>query len=975
MSPFSKKLVLTVPEFVNKWRKVKLSERSAAQSHFIDLCTALDQQAPVDIDYEGNIYTFEKGVQKNSGGDGFADVWKRNYFAWEYKRKNEDLGKAYQQLLKYREALENPPLLVVCDLDRFEIHTNWTNTPPEVYSFDLDDLLANRQTATCKIRPVDVLRSLFTDPDRLKPGQTTSQLTTQAAKEFSTLAEGLRRRGVPAECAAHFIMRLLFCLFSEDVGLLPDRLFTRLIQNNRQKPTDFTKKLRQLFAAMAHEGGSFGPDDIPYFDGGLFMDDRAYDLTVDELGILARAAELNWGGIEPAIFGTLFERILDPDKRSQIGAHYTSKEDIMLIVEPVLMEPLRKEWEAVQKKATALLEDVKKRKGKTIQKELSKLLGDFVSKIASIRILDPACGSGNFLYVALKLLLDLEKQVSVFASSNQLSRFFVRCRPSQLYGIESNIYAHHVASVSVWIGFLQWQRDNGIIITDNPIMQPLENVRWMDAILTRTASDQPAEPEWPDSDVIVGNPPFLGGNKLRQQLGDKYVDGLFEVYKDRVPAFGDLVCYWFEKARSALEKHKHLRVGLLATNSIRGGVNRKALEKIKKTGNIFWAQSDRDWVLDGANVRVSMVAFDNGIERTCTLDGVAVSTINPDLSSETDTSTAKPLRENENICFMGASPKGPFDITHEDAQRMLNAPINVNGRPNRDVVRPVKSGVDLVRKDRNMWTIDFGLRDEPDAAQYELPFQHVQEYVHPIRSNNRRAVYAEKWWLYAEPRPGMRHALKPLKRYIATPALSKHRIMVWVPVNVLCNQGTLVFARQDDYFFGVLQSRVHDIWALKQGTSLEDRPRYTPTSTFETFPFPWPPTEEPKASTLKEKIVLATRELLSKREAWLNPSGASAKQLKRRTLTDLYNANPTWLKDVHRSLDEAVLAAYGWEASLSDDQILSCLLQLNRQRITRQLETPTVLYQATEPERKPKKPASVRPAISKERIRSSPTRS
>jgi type II restriction/modification system DNA methylase subunit YeeA len=962
------KLVLTIPEFVNKWRNAKLNERAAAQSHFIDLCTVLDQQTPIDVDSEGTSYTFEKGVQKNTGGDGFADVWKRNYFAWEYKRKYEDLGKAYQQLLKYREALANPPLLVVCDLDRFDIHTNWTNTPPEVYLFDLNDLLANKATITCKVPPVDVLRFLFSDPERLKPGQTTAQITTQAAEEFSTLAEGLRKRNVPAERAAHFIMRLLFCLFSEDIGLLPDQLFTRLVQNNRRKPAEFTKKLRQLFAAMANEGGSFGPDDIPYFDGGLFMDDKAYELTVDELDILARAAELNWGGIEPAIFGTLFERILDPDKRSQIGAHYTSQEDIMLIVEPVLMEPLRREWEVVREKATSLLEDVKKRKGKTVQKELSRLLGDFVEKIASVRVLDPACGSGNFLYVSLKLLLDLEKQVSVFASSNQLSRFFVKCRPGQLHGIESNIYAHKVASVSVWIGFLQWQRDNGIIITDNPIMQPLENIRHTDAILSRSTKAQFVEPEWPEADVIVGNPPFLGGNKIRQQLGDDYVDGLFEVYKDRVPAFADLVCYWFERARVSLEKQKDLRVGLLATNSIRGGVNRKVLESIKKTGNIFWAQSDRDWILDGANVRVSMIAFDNGAEKDYVLDGIPVSTINADLSSQTDTTSAKPLTENENICFMGASPKGPFDIADEDAHRMLKAPVNVNGRPNRDVVRPVKSGIDLVSADRNMWTIDFGLREESEAAQYEVPFEHIKKYVYPIRSNNRRAVYAEKWWLYAEPRPGMRRALKPLKRYIATPAVSKHRIIVWVPSSVLCNQGVLIFARDDDYFFGVLQSRVHDVWALKQGTSLEDRPRYTPTSTFETFPFPWAPNLEPKDDLLKQRIGTAAKELVRKREAWLNPPDALEGLLRGRTLTNLYNANPRWLQDAHTALDNAVLAAYGWASILTDDEILARLLQLNSERFAKQMERTDVISQSEESEPKPKKPLSVGTATSKKKI-------
>jgi hypothetical protein len=926
----AQKLVLTIPEFASKWQKCKLSERAAAQSHFIDLCTVLDQQPPIDLDSDGNTYTFEKGVHKNSGGEGFADVWKKNHFAWEYKRKHSDLRKAYQQLLNYREALGNPPLLVVCDLDRFEIHTNWTNTPSEVYAFCLQDLTANRPTSSCQVPPVEVLHALFTNPERLKPGQTTAQVTTQAAEEFSVLADGLRQRKVPAERAAHFVMRLLFCLFSEDIGLLPNNVFTRLIQQNRRKPAEFTKKIRQLLAAMSNEGGSFGPDDIPYFDGGLFMDDEAYDLTVEELDILAHAAELNWGGIEPAIFGTLFERILDPDKRSQIGAHYTSKEDITLLVEPVLMEPLRREWEKVRQQANDIIEAGNKRTGKTVQKELSKLLGDFVGKIASVRVLDPACGSGNFLYVALKLLLDLEKQVSVFASSNGLSRFFVRCRPGQLYGIENNIHAHKVASVSVWIGFLQWQRDNGIIITDNPIMQPLENIQCRDAILIRNSKGEPVEPQWPSAHVVVGNPPFLGGNKIRQRLGDHYVNDLFKIYAGRVPAFADLVCYWFEKALRLLEQQPESRIGLLATNSIRGGVNRRILENIQKDGNIFWAQSDRDWILDGANVRVSMIAFDDGTECNYMLDGRIVRNINPDLSAETDTTTAEQLTENENICFMGPSGKAPFDISDERAQEMLKAPINVNGRPNRDVVRPVKSGIDLVREDRSMWTIDFGLREEADAAEYEAPFKYVLKNVYPIRSQNRRKAYADKWWLYAEPRPGMRRALKGLKRYIATPAVSKHRIIVWVASNVLCNQGTLVFAREDDYFFGVLQSRVHDLWALKQGTSLEDRPRYTPTSTFETFPFPWPPNSEPKANLMKERIEVAARELVRKREAWLNPPGLTSEEANSRTLTNLYNENPSWLQNAHRNLDQAVMTAYGWSTELSDDEILTSLIELNR---------------------------------------------
>jgi type II restriction/modification system DNA methylase subunit YeeA len=975
MYPSAGKLVLTIPEFVNKWRNTKLSERSAAQSHFIDLCTVLDQQTPVDADSEGNTYTFEKGVQKNSGGDGFADVWKRNYFAWEYKRKHENLAKAYQQLLKYREALENPPLLVVCDLDRFEVHTNWTNTPPEVYSFSLDDLIENRPTATCKVPPVDVLRFLFTDPDRLKPGQTTAQVTTQAAKEFSTLAEGLRDRGVPAERAAHFIMRLLFCLFSEDIGLLPDRLFTRLIQNNRRKPAEFTKKLRRLFAAMANEGGSFGPDDIPYFDGGLFMDDKAYDLTVDELGILARAADLNWGGIEPAIFGTLFERILDPDKRSQIGAHYTSKEDIVLIVEPVLMKPLRGEWDKVRASATRLLEVAKGQKPQGVQKALSKRLGDFVAKIASVRVLDPACGSGNFLYVALKLLLDLEKQVSVFASSNQLSRFFVRCRPSQLYGIERNIYAHKVASVSVWIGFLQWQRDNGIIITDNPIMQPLENIQQMDAILTSSARDKGTEPDWPNADVIVGNPPFLGDKKMRQQLGDDYVEKLRSVYRGRIPGGSDLVCYWFEKARAMVQTGRVQRAGLLATQGIRGGANRSVLDRIKKTGDIFWAESDRDWILDGANVHVSMIAFDAGSETQKRLNGNEVAKINSDLTaSDADLTQAQSLSENNGIAFIGSQKGGCFDISSELATKMLQQRGNPNGRPNSDVIKPWANASDITGTSRGKWIIDFGTdMSQQEAAMYQAPFEYVVKNIKAGRLKLAdRDSSNDAWWLHQRPRPEMIEALESKTRYIATPRHSKHRIFMWLPKEVVPDSALVVIARDDDYFLGVLHSRVHELWARRKGTQVRDAEsgfRYTPQSTFETFPFPYTPGNEPRNDARVERIAKAARELIKRRNLWLNPPGASAEELRNRTLTKLYNEEPTWLQDVHQALDEAVILAYGWEGNLSDDELLTRLLKLNGERFARQTN---ILFQTAEPEPKPRKsPSSVRPATGKERIPSS----
>ena len=707
-----------------------------------------------------------------------------------------------------------------------------------------------------------------------------------------------------------------------------------------------TGQLRQLFAAMA-AGGTFGAAMIPHVDGGLFDDDAALDLDSESRRILADVSRLDWSAIKPSILGTLFERSLDPGKRSQLGAHYTGEEDILLIVEPVLMAPLRRRWGEVKAEAEAKAEKrdliagskpspQKTRQLAKIEGELFGLLRGFRAELAATQVLDAACGSGNFLYVSLRLLLDLEKEVITLAAALGDSLAFPMVSPKQLHGIEINPYAYELAQTTIWIGYIQWWRDNGFGLPEEPILKPLEAIRQMDAILSRGAEGQGSgsaeEPEWPAVDVIVGNPPFLGGNKIRKELGDEYVEALFKLYEGRVPAFADLVCYWFEKARTQIAAGKAKRVGLLATNSIRGGANRAVLERIKETGDIFWAQSDRDWILDGAAVNVSMVGFDDGSERGRELDGLPTIQINPDLTPEVDVTVARKLVENRGICFMGPSPKAPFDIDANVAQAMLAAPLNVNGRPNTDVVRPVASAIDLVQGSRGKWTIDFGLMASEEAALYEMPFEYLKKHVYPIRSQNRRRAYAEKWWQYAEARPGMRRALNGLARFIATPEVAKHRIFVWMPSEVLCNQQTLVFARTDDYFFGVLHSRIHEFWALRMGTSLEDRPRYTPTTTFETFPFPWPPGQEPVGDPRVEAIAEAARVLVAQRDAWLHPVGASEADLKKRTLTNLYNARPTWLDLAHRRLDAAVLDAYRWPRDLGDEAILERLLELNLKR-------------------------------------------
>ncbi len=646
-------LHLDVPTFVARWQRSTLTERSAAQQHFLDLCAVLGEPTPAATDPDGTHYTFEKGARKTSGAGGWADVWMRRHFAWEYKGKHKDLKAAYRQIQQYREDLENPPLLVVCDLNRFEVHTNFTNTVKTVYAFDLDDLARNEPTPTCPRPPLEVLRAAFTRPDLLRPNRTTASVTEDAARAFAALAESLRRRGEDPEATAHFLMRLLFCLFAEDIGLLPERLFTTLVARTRTRPADFTARLGLLFATMA-TGGSFGADDIAHFNGGLFADAATLPLTGDDLATLERAAALDWASIEPAIFGTLFERSLDPAKRAQLGAHYTSRDDILLIVEPVLMAPLRQRWTVVQEEAQAIIvrRDAASGGARTRhQQALERLLLAFTDELAAVRVLDPACGSGNFLYVALKRLLDLWKEVSLFAAASRVAGLLpYTVGPQQLYGIEVNVYAHELASIVVWIGYIQWLHDNGFGLPEDPILKPLHNIRRMDAVLAHDVAGHPVEPVWPEADVIIGNPPFLGGNRVRQQLGDAYVDNLFKVYQGRVPAFADLVCYWFERARALVAEGGIQRAGLLATNSIRGGANRRVLERIKETGDIFWAESDRAWVLDGANVRVSMVGFDAGAGMGRQLNDRPVVSINPDLTATAALTTAHGLKENLVVC-------------------------------------------------------------------------------------------------------------------------------------------------------------------------------------------------------------------------------------------------------------------------------------------------------------------------------------
>ncbi|CAM3412116.1 class I SAM-dependent DNA methyltransferase [Paracoccus nototheniae] len=951
---------MTPHSFIAKWQNVELKERSASQAHFLDLCRLLDVEDPVTADPKGDWYMFERGASKTSGGEGWADVWRKECFAWEYKGKRKNLKEALSQLQQYTLALDNPPLLIVSDMDRIEIHTNWTNTVYRVHKIALDELA----DATKR----DLLKAAFTDPERLRPSKTRQALTEEAASRFATLAMNLRQRGHDAQSVAHFVNRLIFCMFAEDVNLLPNRMFQRMIEGAERDPGMFEVDAGTLFKAM-QSGGRVGFEQVEWFNGGLFDHADALPLEAIDIKELVAAARLDWSEIDPSIMGTLFERGLDPDKRSQLGAHYTDRDKIMQIVEPVIIRPLLAEWDAVRASITDALDKAQAAKSPAARtratKQAEALKDAFLERLANFRVLDPACGSGNFLYLSLLALKDTEHRINLDAEAMGLPRGFPRVGPECVYGIELNPYAAELARVSVWIGEIQWMRRNGFEAARNPILRPLATIDNRDAVL---ASDgRPAE--WPTVDVVVGNPPFLGTSRMIGELGEDYATRLRAAWP-AVPGAADLVCYWFAKAWQQMQAGALSRAGLVATNSIRGGANREVLKPIVDSGRIFDAWSDEPWTVEGAALRVSLVCFvKKSNSLSINLNGKAAEKILSDLTSNNhgfDLTAAKRLKENSGICFEGMKKYGPFDVPGDTARLWLISPVNPNGRSNADVLKRLVNAMDIVRRPEDRWVIDLSDQNtEANASLYELPFTWAKSFVYPYRQQIRNEKTKEIWWKYERPRNRLREQISAFDRYIITPRVSKYRIFTWQPKSTVPDTATDAIARDDDTTFGILHSSFHELWSLRMGTFLGvgNDPRYTPSTTFETFPFPQGltpniPAADYAADPRAQAIAKAAARLNELRENWLNPSdlvrrvpevvpgypdrilpvdGNAEKELKKRTLTNLYNQRPAWLTHAHADLDAAVADAYGWRnewraGQLTDDEILARLFKLNQER-------------------------------------------
>jgi hypothetical protein len=1002
---------LSVDAFIRKWRAVELKERSAAQEHFIDLCHLLGEPTPAEADPTGASYCFERGATKTTGGEGWADVWKRGHFGWEYKGKRKNLEAAFGQLQQYALALENPPLLVVCDLDKFVIRTNWTNTVSERHEFALEGLREPRN--------LEKLKWAMSDPERLRPGKTRQDLTEDAAGEFATLAQNLRTRGHAPEKVAHFINRLVFCMFAEDADLLPNKMFVRMLEAAKAAPSEFQPLASSLFGAMK-DGGLVGFERIEWFNGGLFDDSSALPLIGEDVALCLKVASLNWSEIDPSIFGTLFVRGLDPNKRSETGSEYTDREKIMMIIEPVITRPLIREWEGVKASIVAtidparqalddaiksaagypeLAEEVRTVQARLIERSQMELFEGlkkqrrvravdsvraglrtamrahdaaqvegkaaydrFMARLRAFRVLDPACGSGNFLYLALVELKNIERRVAIEGELLGFPRSFPAIGPEALYGIEINAYAAELARVSVWIGEIQWMRRSGFDIGRKPILKPLDTIRCQNAII----ADDGTAIGWPPANVIVGNPPYLGAKLMKRRLGVPMTDAIRALYDGKLPGFTDLVCYWFENARAMIEAGLVERAGLVATNSIRKNTNLPVMHRIAATTRIFEAWSEEQWTVDGAAVDVSLICFgDVGVE-PARLDGKMVAAVHPDLTAGLNLTLAHPLKENRNGAFLGIQKSGPFDVSGDTARTWMAEPANPNGRSNAEILKPYWNGDDLTGRPRDMWFIDLPLGlSKADASLYAKPFRHIAttpdeegKTIQELRKESGSLSDNYPWWEPWRPRPDMRSRIERLRRYIVTAETAQYRLFVWLSYPVLPDKNLIVIPRDDDLMFGLLHSRFHAAWALRKGSDLEDRPRYTHTTTFATFPFPagMTPDIDPaqaRALPTAPAIEAAAARLEALRNAWLYPTDiivrtpevragfpdrqlprddGAAKTLSRRTLTALYNESPEWLTEAHRALDEAVAIAYGWPTDITDEDALSNLLSLNLSR-------------------------------------------
>jgi hypothetical protein len=686
---------------------------------------------------------------------------------------------------------------------------------------------------------------------------------------------------------------------------------------------------------------------------------RVYVLSQADRGELLAAAEYDWQDVEPAIFGTLLEQALTSNQRAQLGAHYTPRPYVERLVETTITDVLRPKWEELEHTLEGL----------ETAERLERLRA-FHDQLTNVRVLDPACGTGNFLYVAMEALLGLENKV-IQAIEDLGAEAHSRVGPGQFHGLEKNPRAAKIAELVLWIGWLRWNMRNGAGSVQEPILGQRANINFgrpggYDAVLaqdeaTQPILDNPHQPEWPDADFIVGNPPFIGGkgSGIRSALGSEYAEALWKA-NPNVGASADFVMQWWDRAavNLAAPNTRLKRFGFVTTNSITQAFSRRVLERhLAQDVHLVLACPDHPWTKaspDAAAVRIAMTVAEAGpgegrlleIQHEAALDtdepdlrfAETHGLINADLTVGADATTALPLKANEGLSCNGMMLAGQgFKVDHRTAKLL----IAQDGEQARSVIRPYLGGAELLQGSRGNYVIDFfGLSEIEARQRYPRAYQHVLQTVKPERDQNRRAAMRERWWLFGEVRRTFRPALEGLSRYIATTETAKHRVFQFVSPEVVPDHMIIAIASDDTFHLGVLSSRIHVQWARRAGGTLEDRPRYTKASIFDPFPFPNVTPEQRKViGNLAEELNTTRLEALA--------------EVPRLTITEIYNWRERIAADeqfeganldrataarafivhrLHEQIDEAVAKAYGWSADLAPAEIVARLVALNAER-------------------------------------------
>ncbi len=956
-----------IDAFITRWQSSGAAERSNYALFLSELCDLLGvpRPDPSSDQTELNDYVIDRAFTRiDKDGNRttvYLDLYKRRFFVLETKQGSSGEGdrlghgrrgtqgwdkaldKAYHQAREYIRDLPadhgRPPFLIVVDVGHcIDLYAEFTGTGGTYLAFPTP---AKRRIFLEDLRDPDIrerLRTVWTDPHSLDPSKHAAKVTREVATTLAKLAASLEKHGHDPQVIATFLQRLLFTLFAEDVELLPKKSFEELLTHAAASPAGFVSLITALWKDMA-SGNDYSAAiraKVIHFNGGLFENPSALPLNADQIQLLVEAAEQDWKEVEPAIFGTLLERALNPRERHKLGAHYTPRSYVERLIEPALMQPLRDQWSAVKTAAALLHEQGRDDKARA---EIEK----FHRQLCDTRVLDPACGSGNFLYVALARIKELEAEVldllEELGGNRTLEMDTARVRPSQFKGIELNPRAAAIAQLVLWIGYFQWQlKTTGTADTnDRPLLRSENTIECRDAVLAyderiprrdpesgeiltiwdgRTTKPHPVtgkevpdesariplfdypnarRAEWPAADYIVGNPPFIGGWKTREALGSGYVEALWSIYD--LPEKADFVMYWWAKAADLAAANKIKRFGFITTNSITQVFQRRILEKAFAKTSLAFAIADHPWIdaADGAAVRIAMTVVRSGNaagtlgtvtderfgesseEADVTVefrDGVITS----DLKLGVDLASIVALEANDKVISPGVQLYGKGFVIGPEERAGLAATTDTETASR--CLRPYLGAKDLVQRPREVFVIDFfGLSEEEAEAVFPSAYQHLAVHVKPERQQNKRASIRDIWWRFGWERPKLREALQGLDRYIVTPEVSKHRLFAFLPIEILADNMLTCIGSHDAAILAVLSSSIHTMWAARAGgrMGVGNDLRYTKARCFD--PFPFPGLDE---SPLKQRI----RDLGEKLDAHRKARQAAHPEL---TLTGLYN--------------------------------------------------------------------------------------